>query len=139
FFCCTCRVIVLEAQRLQVQPEVTGYLGLDVTLLCQFIQGPEEADISQVQWNLLPPEGKKITIAVFKSQTEVLLFESPLKERVEISEQSLIIRNVEMSDAGLYTCTVTTFPIGLFEKSTNLIVQGEYSNKKLKITQTLLF
>ncbi|XP_044064762.1 uncharacterized protein LOC122881989 isoform X2 [Siniperca chuatsi] len=78
---------VLEAQ------EVTGYLGHDVTLPCQFIPGPKEANITQ--------------------------------ERVEIAEQSLIIRDVEMRDAGLYTCSIAAFPSGSFAGSTNLVVQEQ--------------
>uniref|UniRef100_A0A4W6BP09 Ig-like domain-containing protein n=1 Tax=Lates calcarifer TaxID=8187 RepID=A0A4W6BP09_LATCA len=109
-----------------VKPEVTGYLGHDVTLSCLFIQGPENANITQVQWDLLEPEGKRVTIIVSNSQFGVNIHDSPLKGRVEIKEQSLIIKDVEMADAGLYMCTFTTFPSGSFEGRTKLVVKGEY-------------
>ncbi|XP_044064763.1 nectin-1-like isoform X3 [Siniperca chuatsi] len=108
---------VLEAQ------EVTGYLGHDVTLPCQFIPGPKEANITQVQWELKPPEGEKFIILVFNVLHGVNTKDTFLKERVEIAEQSLIIRDVEMRDAGLYTCSIAAFPSGSFAGSTNLVVQ----------------
>ncbi|GLD65309.1 carcinoembryonic antigen-related cell adhesion molecule 5-like protein, partial [Lates japonicus] len=84
---------VLEAQRANVKPEVTGYLGHDVTLSCLFIQGPENGSVTQ--------------------------------GRVEIKEQSLIIKDVKMTDAGSYTCTFTTFPSGSFEGRTKLVVKEQ--------------
>ncbi|XP_050932354.1 carcinoembryonic antigen-related cell adhesion molecule 1 [Lates calcarifer] len=116
---------VLEAQQASVKPEVTGYLGHDVTLSCLFIQGPENANITQVQWDLLEPEGKRVTIIVSNSQFGVNIHDSPLKGRVEIKEQSLIIKDVEMADAGLYMCTFTTFPSGSFEGRTKLVVKEQ--------------
>ncbi|XP_050931986.1 nectin-3-like protein [Lates calcarifer] len=114
---------VLEAQQVNVKPEATGYLGHDITLPCQFIQGPENANITQVQWDLLEPEGKRVTIIVSNSQFGVNIYDSPLKGRVEIKEQSLIIKDVEMADAGSYMCTFTTFPSGSFEGTTKLVVK----------------
>lgn len=115
---------VLEAQQVKVLPEVTGYLGQDVTLPCHFIPGPE-AKIVQSQWDLKPPEGEKSVIVVYNDVSGVNTFETFLKERVEIAEQSLIIKDVEIRDAGSYTCSITTYPSGSFEGTTNLVVQGE--------------
>ncbi len=116
---------VLESQEVKVQPKVTGYLGHDVTLPCQFIPGPENAMITQVQWELQPPEGEKILIIAFNGNFGVNALDTFLKERVKNAEQSLIIKNVEVRDAGSYTCSITTFPSGSFEGTTNLVVQGE--------------
>ncbi|XP_031709413.1 nectin-2-like isoform X3 [Anarrhichthys ocellatus] len=107
---------------LEAQVKVTGYLGHDVTLPCQFIPGPNDS-ISQVQWELEQPDGKKINIIVSNSVYGVNVSESFLKERVEIKEQSLIIRDVEMRDAGSYICSIAVFPRGSFEGTTNLHVQ----------------
>ncbi|KAK9514044.1 hypothetical protein VZT92_027534 [Zoarces viviparus] len=107
---------------LGAQVKVTGYLGDEVTLPCQAITRPEDK-IVQVQWELEPPDGKKITIIVSTSQYGVNVSESFLEERVEIDERSLIIRDVEMSDAGSYICSVTVFPSGSIEGTTNLHVQ----------------
>ncbi|XP_008287370.1 poliovirus receptor-related protein 2-like isoform X2 [Stegastes partitus] len=115
---------VFEAQKVKAVPEVTGYLQSDVTLTCPF-KGRKDINITQLQWDLLPPEGKKIVIAVSNSQYGVDVPESPLKERVEITEHSLIIKNVEMADAGSYTCRVHTFPYGSAEETTKLVVREQ--------------
>ncbi|XP_078108649.1 nectin-2-like [Sander vitreus] len=115
---------VLEAQEVKVLPEVTGYLGRDVTLPCQFIQAPQGANITQVQWDLISPEGKEILIIVFNVQLGLDVPES-FKGRVDITEQSLIIRGVEMRDAGSYTCSIASFPSGSLKGTTNLVVQEQ--------------
>ncbi|XP_034409586.1 nectin-4-like isoform X1 [Cyclopterus lumpus] len=114
----------LEAQARDVWPVVTGYVGHDVTLPCQFIPGPK-VNITQVQWELGAPEGIKIKVLVFSSTFGVNISESFLKRRVALEEQSLIIRNVEMGDAGSYTCSVAAFPSGSFQGNTNLLVQEQ--------------
>ena len=117
---------MFEAQEVKVWPEVTGYLGHDVTLPCQFIPGPGGDSITQLQWNLKPPEGEKISIIVSNAKVGVGVHESFLKERVAIAEQSLIIRDVGMGNTGSNTCSFSTFPSGSFEGTTNLVVRGEY-------------
>ncbi|XP_070822904.1 nectin 1a-like [Chaetodon trifascialis] len=116
---------VLEAQEVKVQPEVTGYLGRDVTLPCQFIQGPKHSNITQVQWELKPPEGEKIIIIVSNDELGVSIQDTFREERVELAEHSLVIRAAEMRDAGLYTCSIVTFPSGSFEGTTNFVVQEQ--------------
>ncbi|XP_051263034.1 carcinoembryonic antigen-related cell adhesion molecule 5-like [Dicentrarchus labrax] len=116
---------VLEAQEIKVRPEVTGYLGHDVTLPCQFIPGAKGANITQVQWDLKPPEGERILIIVFSVTHGSIAHDTFLKERVKMAEQSLIIRDVNMTDAGLYTCSIATFPSGSFEGTINLVVQEQ--------------
>ncbi|XP_049438476.1 nectin-1-like isoform X4 [Epinephelus fuscoguttatus] len=115
---------VLEAQEVKVSSTVTGYLGHDVTLPCTFIQGAQHADITQVQWELKPPEGENIVLIVFNVNFGVSVYNTFLKDRVELEEQSLIVRDVQMTDAGSYTCSIATFPSGSFEGTTNLVVQG---------------
>lgn len=112
---------------------MTGYVGHDVTLPCQFIQGQKDIKITQVQWSLKPPEGKEIIIIAFSSLHGVNVPETFLKGRVEIEEQSLMIRDVEKGDAGSYTCSITTFPSGSFEGTTNLVVQGEHQISEVHI------
>ncbi|KAL3059698.1 hypothetical protein OYC64_014322 [Pagothenia borchgrevinki] len=113
----------LEAQQVKVEPEVTGYLGEEVTLRCQYIPGPEDDIIVQVQWELKTPEGEDILIIVSNAYSEVSVQDTFLKGRVKIAEQSLIIQDVEMRDAGSYTCIVTAFPSGVFEGTIQLVVK----------------
>ncbi|KAM8846791.1 uncharacterized protein ACB058_013020 [Synchiropus picturatus] len=114
----------LEAQRLEVQPKVTGYTNDDVTLHCRFIPGAG-AKIRTVQWHLVSTENKAPEpIVVFYINHGTDVKETPLKGRVTISgESNLIIRSVQMSDAGTYKCSVTAFRYGVFEESIQLEVQ----------------
>ncbi|XP_053737533.1 myelin protein P0 [Synchiropus splendidus] len=115
----------LEAQRLEVQPKVTGYTNDDVTLHCRFIPGAEESKVDIVQWNLVSTESKaQEPIVVFDIHLGTDVKETHLKGRVNISgESDLIIHNVQMSDAGTYKCRVIAFPGGVFEESIQLEVQ----------------
>ncbi|TDH11583.1 hypothetical protein EPR50_G00062450 [Perca flavescens] len=122
---CITLLPVLEAQEVKVLPEVTVYLGRDVTLPCQFIPAPQGANVTQVQWDLISPEGEEILIFVFNVKDGLYVNES-FKDRVDIAEQSLIIRGVEMRDAGPYTCSIASFPSGSFKGTTNLVVQDTH-------------
>ncbi|XP_028282185.1 nectin-2-like isoform X2 [Parambassis ranga] len=115
---------VSEAQRVEVLPEVTGYLGQDVTLPCAF-QGPQSATVTQVQWNLLQTGVNTTALGVFNVQHGVFYPDSPLKGRLNITEQSLIIKNLELTDEGLYGCNIATFPSGSLEGSTRLNVRAQ--------------
>ncbi|XP_017271007.1 junctional adhesion molecule-like [Kryptolebias marmoratus] len=112
---------VSEARKLNVPPGVTGSLGDNVTLPCQ-IQSQEETKITQIQWDFTQPEGNKNSIIVFNIQYGISIHESPLKGRVNISEQSLTITDVEKTDEGLYTCSIVSFPGGALEGTTKLTV-----------------
>lgn len=127
---------VLEAQ--QVQQEVTAYLGNDVTLQCQSIPQGENGHISQFQWDLKQKEGNEITIIVSNKQFGDNTSDTFLKDRVKTEELSLKIRNVELGDAGLYTCTISTFPLGSLKRSTNLIVLGKYNLNTIQYNCPLL-
>lgn len=119
---------------------MTGYLGHHVTLPCEFIQGPNRDNITQVQWKLLRPEEKNESIIiVFNTQFGLSIPESSLKDKLNIKEQSVIIKHVEMRDAGLYTCSITTFPSGSFQGETKLIVEGEYAESPNKHKLNLKF
>ncbi|XP_029959169.1 nectin-3-like isoform X2 [Salarias fasciatus] len=115
------------AGKLVVSPEVTGYLGRNVTLPCDFIQPNEDRKVSitQFQWVLLQPEGNQTTLVVVSKEYGKKVHDSPLKGRIEIIEHSLRILNVELTDAGLYKCSMTTYPLGPFERDTKLIVREQ--------------
>lgn len=117
-------VPVLEAQNIEVQPEVTGYVEHDVTLPCRFIPGSKEANITQAQWTLKTPAGEDMIIIVNSPVFGNDVHDTFLKDRVNSDGQSLIIRDVKLGDAGLYTCSVATFPSGSFEGTTKFIVHA---------------
>ena len=70
-------------------------------------------------------EGQKIIITVYNYVFGGRVWDTFLKGRVEMAEQSLIIRGVEMEDAGSYTCSVAAFLSGSLDGTTNLVVQGK--------------
>ncbi|KAM3613723.1 uncharacterized protein V6R79_004239 [Siganus canaliculatus] len=115
------RRVVLEAQSISVQPEVTGYVGHDVTLRCQLI--PTSGNISQIHWELVSSEGQNIQIIIDHVSFGLNISNTFLKMRVKLEEQSLVITNVEMRDAGTYTCHIVSFPSGSLRGTVNLIVK----------------
>ncbi|XP_060937896.1 nectin-2-like [Limanda limanda] len=113
----------LKAQTISVLPEVTGYLGHDVTLPCHFIKVSAYDTVTQVQWNLL--KAKENTILVSNREHGLDIFDTPLKEKVDLTELSLIIKAVELENAGSYMCSLSTFPSGILKGTTKLIVREQ--------------
>ncbi|XP_064802272.1 T-cell immunoreceptor with Ig and ITIM domains-like isoform X2 [Oncorhynchus masou masou] len=116
---------VLEAQ-VSVEPQVTGYLGNDVTLRCKLIQG----DLIQAEWQWEMSDTKRFSIAVFNPNLGQNISGSPLKGRLEFAgastgDSSITIKDVEMTDAGKYICLLTVFPSGSFERTTILTVLNQ--------------
>ncbi|XP_036394531.1 uncharacterized protein LOC118784406 [Megalops cyprinoides] len=122
-----------KSQRVSVDPEVTAYVGGDVTLHCQFVQGKNETKLIQGEWTrepLVQPSEKPLVekIVVFKEGEETNYPESPLKGRVSlistsVHDASIKIDNVNKTDEGRYTCTYSTYPSGSMEGTTTLITQ----------------
>ncbi|CAJ1062596.1 uncharacterized protein LOC117822978 isoform X1 [Xyrichtys novacula] len=127
----------LQAEKIRVLPKVTGYIGLDVTLPCNPIR--ENDQISQIQWTLQQPGSQEINIIVSNGNAEVPANDTFLKDRVEISKQSLVIRDVEMKDAGAYTCILATFPGGIIRGTTNLVVQEQMLLSTGEISAIVIF
>ncbi|XP_058504366.1 uncharacterized protein LOC131471693 [Solea solea] len=101
--------------------QVTGYVGHEVVLPCR-VTGDT---VVQIQWTLQQPEGQSVSIAVYNPNLGKNISDSPLKDRVEIEILSLIIKDVELTDAGLYTCSATIFPSGSLMQTVQLIVREE--------------
>ncbi|XP_032414183.1 T-cell immunoreceptor with Ig and ITIM domains-like [Xiphophorus hellerii] len=115
----------LQAETLKA----TGYVGKEVILKCQLAPGSE--NITQVQW-----EFESTIILVFNTQHGMSVKDSQLKERLNLTEQSLKIRNVKITDSGTYTCTVTTYPSGSLEETIKLVVvTGEPAPEQNQQTQ----
>ncbi|XP_038140160.1 myelin protein zero-like protein 3 [Cyprinodon tularosa] len=114
----------LQAQKLEVLPEVPGYLGHEVVLRCRFITSSKDSIVSQVQWDI-KSESENSTILVFNSDHGMTIRESSLKDRVNLTEHSLKITDLKLTDTGSYTCSISVYPSGSFKKSTTLIVYDE--------------
>uniref|UniRef100_A0A9J7YNV8 Ig-like domain-containing protein n=1 Tax=Cyprinus carpio carpio TaxID=630221 RepID=A0A9J7YNV8_CYPCA len=119
---------VLHGQKVVTDLKVTGYQGHDVTLLCQYINGNTEDKILQMQWTW-QNESSKYEIMVFSTDHGLSLQDTFLKDRVSfrkssppIYEASIIIKDVKMSDQGVYSCAYTTFPSGSHTGQTTLTV-----------------
>ncbi|RVE62834.1 hypothetical protein OJAV_G00161770 [Oryzias javanicus] len=119
---------VFWAQKIEVLSQVTGYVGHNVTLPCSFIQGTKYSNITQSQWELLSPDGNKTLIMVSSKQYGKSVHESHLKGRVDMEDQSLLIKNVELSDSGSYVCTIAIFPLGSSHNTTKLHVSFQGSS-----------
>ncbi|XP_026140956.1 nectin-4-like isoform X2 [Carassius auratus] len=125
---CTSVFTVLYGQKVVTDPKVTVYQGNDVTLLCQYIHRSSEDKITQVQWTW-QNQSSEYKIMVFNNDYGLHIHETPLKDRVSFSksspsidEASIIIRDVKISDQGLYSCDITIFPGGSLTGQTTLIV-----------------
>lgn len=111
---------------------VTGYLRQNVSLPCKFIPGPEDDQITQVQWGFKENERNETIILVFHQQLGIKIHDTFLRDKVAIKEQALIISHLEERDAGTYTCKISAFPGGSFEASIQLLVEGE---QQLQLSQ----
>lgn len=118
---------VLKAQRIQVKPEVWGYVGQEeVTLPCHFVPGPKNGNVNQVQWDLLKENtGEReepITLVVHAVNNGNTNINEQYQDKLYLKEFSLVLKNVALEDAGLYTCQLATFPDGSFSGKTTLII-----------------
>uniref|UniRef100_A0A3Q2DQB9 Ig-like domain-containing protein n=1 Tax=Cyprinodon variegatus TaxID=28743 RepID=A0A3Q2DQB9_CYPVA len=111
----------LQAQKLEVLPEVPGYLGHEAVLRCRFITSSKDSRVLQVQWDI-KSESENSTILVFNSDHGMTIRESSLKDRVNLTEHSLKITDLKLTDTGSYTCSISVFPSGSFKETTTLIV-----------------
>ncbi|XP_067249490.1 myelin protein P0-like isoform X1 [Chanodichthys erythropterus] len=126
---CTTGFTLLHGQKIFTHLEVTGYQGHDVTMLCQYIHGTTKDNISQVQWTW-NNQSNKYEIMIFNMDHGLFLHDTFLKDRVSFSKSSpliydasIIIRDVRMSDQGVYSCDYTTFPSGSYKGQTTLKVR----------------
>ncbi|XP_035236804.1 T-cell immunoreceptor with Ig and ITIM domains-like isoform X2 [Anguilla anguilla] len=123
FSSCMIRTVV-ESQSVSVDPQVTAYLGGEVTLRCQFIQGGSAAKATQVDWR---KESFSEPLAVFHSEFGKNYSKSS-GGRVRftsssVDDASISIININETDAGKYTCRYATFPEGSKEATTTLTVR----------------
>lgn len=125
-------LLVFQAQRIISQAKVTGYLRHDVFLPCEFIPGPTNDNVTQVQWGFGEMEQNETVILVSNPQYGLKVHDTFLKDKVAMREQSLIVRDLAKRDAGLYACKISAFPSGAFVASIRLMVRGK---RRLHISQ----
>lgn len=114
---------VLKAQKIQVYPKVWGYVGQEeVTLPCQ---EKDSENVSLVQWTFQTPDGDSVKIAVFSVGNGLTSINEKYTDKVYMNKYSLVIKNVDMADAGDYTCTLSAFPSGTLSEKSLLIVNEQ--------------
>ncbi|XP_044290727.1 nectin-2 isoform X3 [Varanus komodoensis] len=128
-----CLLSVAHAQRVNVRNEVTGYLGKEVILPCNFVANSPETKVSQVTW-VKETGGRKQNVAVFhpdhgpsypmERDSTRIRFRTP-----SLEDATLIIDPLLMSDKGTYTCEFATYPLGNEDGFTELIIVAKPVNR----------
>ncbi|XP_061453864.1 nectin-2 isoform X2 [Rhineura floridana] len=123
---------VVIAQSVKVQDEVTGYLGQDVTLPCNFAKTSSAVKVSQVTW-VKEARGRKQNVAVYHPELGPSYPMERDRGRIRFRTQSLedatlIIGPLNMTDEGTYTCEFATYPLGNEDGITNLIILAKPTN-----------
>ncbi|XP_072836356.2 nectin-2 isoform X2 [Pogona vitticeps] len=142
FFCCL--LSVLFAQRVKVLHEVTGYMGKEVVLPCNFATTTPDIKVSQVTW-VKEAGGRKQNVAVYhpehgpsypmKGNQSRIQFRTP-----SLEDATLIIKPLLLMDEGTYTCEFATYPLGNEDGVTSLTILASPTNtaeaKEVKIGNT---
>ncbi|KAI7806520.1 putative poliovirus receptor-related protein 3-like [Triplophysa rosa] len=129
---CTTFFAVLRGQRVDTDGEVIGYQNHNVTLPCHYILGKTEDNLIQVQWTWQNHSHKHDPIVIIINHQEygTSVYKTSLKERVSFIERpkltpdgSIIIKDVKITDQGVYSCVYTTYPSGTKTGVTTLKVK----------------
>ncbi|KAJ7303980.1 hypothetical protein JRQ81_011496 [Phrynocephalus forsythii] len=140
----SCLVSVLLAQRVKVLHEVTGYMGKEVVLPCEFAAATSDIKVSQVTW-VKESGGRKQNVAVYhpdhgpsypmEGNQSRIHFRTP-----SLGDATLVINPVRMADEATYTCEFATYPLGNEDGATNLIILANPTNtaeaKEVKVGNT---
>nr|XP_057936776.1 nectin-3-like protein [Doryrhamphus excisus] len=117
----------VNSNLLVVPAKVDAVLGKNITLSCR-IEAPPDLILIQSSWEHQRPSGKEI-LAVFHTEfgtsisadySKRISFVSP-----SVHDASITLEGVDFADIGLYTCKVSTFPLGNTQASTyvNVLVE----------------
>ncbi|XP_031670272.1 deleted in malignant brain tumors 1 protein isoform X1 [Oncorhynchus kisutch] len=110
----------------EVEPEVISYPGQTVNLRCAFI-GTQVIQLTQVSWIFESRKGERLNIATYHPNFGVMYPTSPLKGRVSfptpsLSNPSIQISDIRMTDEGRYICEYATYPSGNEQGITSLVI-----------------
>ncbi|XP_053123003.1 nectin-2 isoform X4 [Hemicordylus capensis] len=119
-------------QRVRVRDEVTGYLGQEVILPCNFAATISDIKVSQVTW-VKETAGRKQNVAVYHPDHGPSYPMEPVSRRIHfrtpsLEDATLIIDRLLMTDEGTYTCEFATYPLGNEDGVTNLIILAKPTN-----------
>ncbi|XP_072316980.1 cell adhesion molecule CEACAM2-like [Eucyclogobius newberryi] len=115
---------VLKAE-IHTMPEVWGYVGQEVMLPCHLIPGQNEGIVTQAQWDLQAPGVNNTRLVVHVVNSTQTSIHKLYMKKLELSEYSLVIKNLDIEDAGEYICTLITFPSGPIPGRTTLFVKTQ--------------
>lgn len=119
---------VVKAE-IRVWPKVWASVGQEeVTLPCEYAPS-SDGRVSIVQWDLRDAnstqQDKKIRLVVHDEDRGMTNIEPAYKDKLELRQFSLVIKNVNLEDAGVYICTLATFPTGSLFAETALIISDQ--------------
>ncbi|XP_072283048.1 nectin-1 isoform X3 [Pyxicephalus adspersus] len=118
-------------QMVLVNDTVSGYIGTDVILHCNFNPLPS-VQITQVTWQK-STNGSKQNVAIYNPSMGVSIL-PPYKERVVFLNPSrrdgtIQVNQLQLEDEGAYICEFATFPTGNRESQLNLTVLARPVNR----------
>ncbi|XP_068174076.1 nectin-3-like protein isoform X2 [Antennarius striatus] len=113
----------VSSNKLIVHKKLTAVLGKDIILPCKI----EMTDTNFTQSSWQQNFAKNVTVIVVFNPDYGTDYDSKYKNRASLinpskEDASIILRGVQLSDAGLYTCKMASFPSGMTENSTQLEV-----------------
>ncbi|KAB5575007.1 hypothetical protein PHYPO_G00215710 [Pangasianodon hypophthalmus] len=126
------RTPVGNGQSVQMDPEISGFVGSTVELSCRFINSKPPVKISQVTWQK-SFNGTKQNVAIANPALGVSVLPA-FKDRVtfkhlsmphanpSLEDTTIVFSNLRLSDEAAYICEYTTFPAGNRENMVNLTV-----------------
>ncbi|XP_045082205.1 nectin-2-like isoform X1 [Coregonus clupeaformis] len=128
------------SQQVKVEPEVMSYPSQAVNLRCAFTDAGG-IQLTQVSWIYEPKEGERLNIAVYHPSFGASYPTSPLKGRVSfttnppsLSNPSIQISDVKMTDEGKYICEYATYPSGNEQGVTSLVMLAKPRNSASGVT-----
>ncbi|XP_043847761.1 nectin-1 isoform X3 [Dromiciops gliroides] len=121
----------LQAQVVQVNDTVSGFIGTDVVLHCSFSNPLPSVRITQMTWQKAT-NGSKQNVAIYNPNMGVSVL-APYRERVTFLQPSFTdgtirLSRLQLEDEGVYICEFATFPTGNRESQLNLTVLAKPTN-----------
>ncbi|XP_069798520.1 nectin-1 [Narcine bancroftii] len=119
------------SQHVKVETRVSGFVGQQALLRCQFVDPAETLTVTQVTW-VKDPSGAKINLAVHNPELGIH-YPTEMGGRIHfrnpsLQDATLVIDSLQLDDDGVYSCEFATYPSGNQEAATNLTVLATPEN-----------